>query len=640
MNTHMCVFRLKRALAAILLAGLAPVAAHAFQIRNQAGEVVGSFDTTISLGSSWRMQGRDPALVGITNGGTARSNNEDDGNLNYDRNGRYSSPLRVTHELELKRDNLGVFTRGTYFYDFAYSDQAVSAVSGFGPRGRDKLAAHGELLDLFVYGAFDVGGRRLSARLGQQVVSWGESTFIPNGINAINPVNLARLRAPGSELREALVPQPMLWASQQLSDRLTVDGFYQFKHRRIELDPRGSYFSANDFISDDGDRVFVGFGRRNDQHGAAGIFGLTPTAQAWAPRSVEAARKDDGQYGIAMRLFAPELNHSEFGLYAMNYHSRAPLISGVRGAITVGNGAALGGFGCAAGPSLVNLNVLLGAANPLLQGVCTAGLSTLVQGSYFVEYPRNIRLFGASFNTLGPAGIALQGEYSYRPNQPVQLASTELLLAALGLANNITGGAVDAASVAPGTVISGYRRARMHQVQVTATKAFGPSFGAEQFALVGELGYTHLNLPSGLLFNGPATHLPAPGSFTGASNGSSQPGSAGYATRGSWGYRLLARLDYSNAIAGGTLSPRIAYSHDVHGVSPTFNQGTRAATFGLTYNLKQKWVADIAYTTYWGGRTYAGTDPLATPGQSASYASSANPLKDRDFISVSVAYSF
>ncbi|HXF67542.1 MAG TPA: DUF1302 family protein, partial [Burkholderiales bacterium] len=216
----------------------------------------------------------------------------------------------------------------------------------------------------------------------------------------------------------------------------------------------------------------------------------------------------------------------------------------------------------------------------------------------------------------------------------------ELLLAALGLPNNITGSGNAPAAVAPGTVIQGYRRVRMHQAQLTATKAFGPMLGAEQLALVAEIGYTYLDLPSGVLFNGPATHLPAPGSFTGASNGSSQPGGAGYATRGSWGYRLLARLDYPNALAGGTLSPRLAFAHDVHGVGPTFNQGSKAATFGITYGLKQRWAADLSYTVFWGGRTYAGTDPVPTAGQSSAFASSANPLKDRDFISLSVSYSF
>jgi hypothetical protein len=621
-------------LAAVLLALSAP-ALHAFEIKNQAGEVIGSFDTTVTLGGSWRVQGRDPALVGIANGGSARSPNEDDGNLNYNKDKLFSNPAKVTHELELKQGNYGVFARGAYFYDFAYSDQTVSSVTGFGSRGRDRLGRDAELLDLFVYGAFDVSGRRLNVRLGQQLVSWGESTFIPNGINVINPVDIAKLRSPGAELREALLPQPMLWASHGFTDWLTVEGFYQFKHRRVLIDPRGSYFSTNDFVSDDGDRAFLGFGRRVDQHFAPGFFSLG--GAAWAPRSADRAPGDSGQWGMALRMFFRELNNTELGLFFVNYHSRAPMISGVRGAASIAG--APGIPGCGAGSTLINLNVIFGF-NPLAQGTCFAGGAPLVVGNYFTEYPENIRLYGLSFNTSGPAGIALQGEYSYRPNQPVQLAATELLLAALGLPNNITGAGTAPAAVTPGTIIQGYRRVQMHQLQLTATKAFGPRIGAEQLSVVGEVGYTYLNLPSGLLFNGPATHLPAPGSFTGASAGSFQPGGTGYATRGSWGYRLLARLDYPNAIAGGTLSPRIALAHDVHGVSPTFNQGAKAATIGLTYNLKQKWVADLAYTAFWGGRTYAGSDPVPTPGQPSAFASSANPLKDRDFVSLSVSYSF
>jgi hypothetical protein len=100
-------------------------------------------------------------------------------------------------------------------------------------------------------------------------------------------------------------------------------------------------------------------------------------------------------------------------------------------------------------------------------------------------------------------------------------------------------------------------------------------------------------------------------------------------------------MDFENALGAAALSPRIAYSHDVRGVSPTFNEGVKAVTVGLGYNLRQVWQADIAYTSYFGGRTYAGTDPLAVPaGQDPNYASSANPLKDRDFISATVSYSF
>ena len=41
--------------------------------------VSGSFDSTLSYGLSWRAQSPDRSLIGITNGGTASSVNEDDG---------------------------------------------------------------------------------------------------------------------------------------------------------------------------------------------------------------------------------------------------------------------------------------------------------------------------------------------------------------------------------------------------------------------------------------------------------------------------------------------------------------------------------------------------------------------------------
>ena len=631
MKTHIRLFRRKPAVAAVLLALCAPAAVHGFEIRNQAGEVIGSFDTTISLGGSWRAQGQDPALVGITNGGTSRDINSDDGNLNYNKNKLFSNPIKVTHDVGLKRDNLGFFGRGTYFYDFAYQDQTVSPITGYGPTGKDRMGRDAELLDAFVYGSFrSFGERTLSARLGNQVVSWGESTFIPNGINVINGVDVAKLRAPGSELKEALRPTPMVWASQGLTDRLTIEGFYAFQWEKTRIDPRGTFFSTTDALSDDGNRLFVGGGRRIDQHFPPIAFSAAAvTAPVWAPRTLDREPGDGNEYGLAARLLAKELNNTEFGFYFVNYRSRTPFLSGIRGAATTASAALVG---CGANP-LVNFNVLAGIPSGL-------PLCGTVAAQYFADYPKNIRLYGLSFNTSGPGGIALQGEYSYRPNQPLQLAGTEVILAAGGLANNITGGGAAAAAVPLGTEITGYQRVQMHQLQLTATKIFGPTLGAESLSLVGEVGSTYLNLPAGLLFAGPGVVLPGVGSSTLTTAGSTQPGMAGYATTGSWGYRLVGSLSYPNAIAGATLVPRVAFSHDVHGVSPTFNQGTKAATFSLGMNLKQQWQADISYTTYWGGRTYAGTDPAATGTQPRTYATSSNPLKDRDFLSVSLSYAF
>ncbi len=65
----------------------------------------------------------------------------------------------------------------------------------------------------------------------------------------------------------------------------------------------------------------------------------------------------------------------------------------------------------------------------------------------------------------------------------------------------------------------------------------------------------------------------------------------------------------------------------------------------MSWEYQRRWVVDTQYTSYFGGRTYCGTDApppgsAVTPGQSASWCSSANPLKDRDFYSISVSYSF
>ena len=626
------VFQVKTCALSVMLACMVAAPAYAFQFKNEAGDVTGSFDTTISMGASWRAEGRDPSLVSIANGGTNRDPNGDDGNLNYDRGDLFSAAVKATHELDLKRGNLGFFGRASYFYDAAVMNKNFLDSSAKERSGRDF-----QLLDAYVRGNFDVGGRNLNIRAGKQVVSWGESTFILNGINVINPVDVSKLRVAGSELKEGLIPTGMVWASHEFSDQITVEGYYQTHFNKTQIDPRGTFFSTNDFVADGSSIAYTGFGRRNDSHGAAGTFPASPTAQLIAPRSADRLPGDGNQFGLAFRVLAKELNNTDFGFYAMNYHSRVPFVSGYRGGITAPGGMTTQPTCRVFDVPFFTANLPGGLAFATTQGCAfSAGRA----GTYFIEFPKNIRLFGMSFSTQGPAGIALQGEYSYRPNQPLQLPSAELLNAALGGANQLTSTNPTTAFLVPyGTEISGYRRVEMHQAQVTGTKAFGPTFGAEQLVMLGEVGMTYLNLPAGLKFAGPGVHLPQPGSSTTSSFGSTS--TDGFMTTGSWGYRLLARLDFPNAIGGATLSPRFAFSHDVQGVSPTFNQGAKALTFGLGANFKQNWQADIAYTSFFGGRTYAGTDgPGTPPGQATTYASGANPLKDRDFISVSISYSF
>lgn len=617
-----CHSRIGAAVALAFMVGVP--SAFAFEFKSESGEVTGSFDTTLSVGALWRMDSRDSTLISVANGGSSRDPNAEDGNLKYDNGDLVSTVFKATHDLELKYQNFGAFLRASYFYDPTIHDK-----SGLSSQAVDELGDDAEILDAYVYGNFDLGGRKLNLRLGKQVVSWGESTFIQNGINVLNPVNVSRLRAPGSELKEGFIPTLMVYGSQEITDNMSVEVALPAEWKKTKIDPAGSFFSTNDFVSQGGEQAFTGFGRRNDLNGALGIFGVNATAALWAPRSSDREASDSGQYGIALRYFLPELNNTELGFFHANYHSRTPFVSGFRGGITA---AATPVPGCT------------------VFDVPTAGIAGLPAacafaarraGTYFVEYPEDIKLYGMSFNTALPDGTALQGEYSYRKDLPLQLPSAELLLAALGLANQLTSTSAAAAFAVPyGTEISGYRRVKMHQLQFTGTKAFGPTFGAEQLVTVGEVGFTQLDLPSNLKFAAPGCHLPQPGSSTSTSFGSTS--SDCFATENSWGYRLVGRLDYPNAIGAATVSPRIAFSHDVHGRSPTFNEDNKAATIGVGFNYQQNWQADFAYTTFFGGGSDSGTDLGAgvPAGQSRSYSSGTNALKDRDFIAISLSYSF
>jgi hypothetical protein len=637
--------KLKPIAAAVALLGAVPAHALLFEMPNG---IKASIDTTLTYGVSVRASSRDANLIGIANGGTSRSVNEDDGDLNFEKGKPFANVIKATVDTEVKWRNFGFFGRGTAFYDFDLHDS-----DKLGDTGRDRLGQNVVGLDGFFFANFEPMGHNLRVRAGRQVISWGESTFIPGGINVINPVDLSKLRIPGSELKEAFIPTAGIWGSLELTKNATVEGFVLTNHDKVRIDPKGSYFSNNDFASDDANRVILSFGRRQDEHfppgnpvppGIPGLSAATaavlgpfnPAASVWAPRSADHDPSDNGQWGIALRYLATEMNSTEFGLYAMNYHSRTPLFSGIKGTPT----SALTGTPFTA----------LICPQAALRALCHTGTAT-----YFAEYPEDIRLYGVSFNSSVPGGVALQGEYSYRPNQPVQYATPELLLASLGLPNLITGftqipgapaGATAAALVPDGTYMQGYARQKMSTMQLTATKSIPNIIGAEQLVMLGEAGANwYHNLPKDVKFNAPAIYLPATQFGAVVSSAYSVQDPDSFLTSFAWGYRLAARLEYANALFGGTLSPRYAWAHDVKGVSQVFNQGVKSQSFGLSWDYQRKWLVDAQYTMYSGGRTYCGTDTpppgsVVTPGQPAAWCSSANPLRDRDFYSLSVSYSF
>ncbi len=561
-------------------------------IEFQYDEIDGSFDTTLSAGIAWRVQDRDENIVGIANGGNAYSVNSDDGNLNYD-TGIISKVLKATSELELNYHHFTFFTRASYFYDFE-NENGERERTPLTDSAKELVGNDLKLLDAYVHGSFEPGGIPLDLRLGNQVVSWGESTFIQNSINTINPVDVSKLRIPGAELREALEPVPILWGSLDIRDNVSLEAFYQFRWQETIIDPPGSYFSTNDYAGEGGDGIILGFGSASDQ---------TPLGfGARLPRASTREADDNGQYGFAVRWLVPDLADTEFGFYFINYHSRLPIISATTGTVA---GAAAGDY--------------TGSAN------------------YFIEYPEDIKLYGLSINAdIGNTGMSIQGEISYRQDVPLQVDDVELLFAALsppaalGSAASTLMGANNQIGDFSGqfsTYLPGFRRVDVSQVQATLTKILGPTLGADQWVLMGEIGVTHADLPdkNQLRFNGPGTFTGGNPIFTAAGVQPATMPTETFPDEVSWGYRMIARLSYDNVFQSINLYPKIAFAHDVSGTSPgpggNFIEDRKAMTLGLGAVYQHTWSANFAYTRYFG-------------------AEIVNLIHDRDFISLNLKYAF
>jgi len=611
------------ALAASVLA--VPAVAGEFQW----GDWEGSFNSQIALGSSWRMSDRDARLVTPGNSpgfGTASTNTADDGDMNFDDGDVFSLILKGVHDFEISKGDFGVFLRAKYWYDEelengkrphgnsanAYLPDSKLAMDGF-----DSFAQGSgiELLDAFVYNTFYLGGNEvpLDVRIGRQVVSWGESTFIQNSINSINPVDVSAFRRPGAEIKEGLLPVPLVYVSSSLTDALSIEAFYQLAWENTVIEGCGTYFSTAD-VAAAGCNVVTLTGLLNDQTNmAAGLF---------ITRQPDLEPDDDGQYGIALRYFAEQLAGTEFGLYYMNYHSRTPLLGGVSSA-----NESLGG---PPGTPFIPGNPLGG--NP----------------QYFAEFPEDIELFGFSFAT-NIKGFAISGEVSHRPDFPMQINTVELLQGAVGEAPWSTM-LPRIIAAGPGASAAGFDRLPMTQVQVTVLRFFDRVLGADRLTVIGEVGVDFIgDLPEqsvqrygrsptfGMGYFEPIP-LPSPplppGEFITCEAGNALAGVAppntnasncstdGYVTDSSWGYRLRAALTYNDAFAGINLTPSLAWSHDVDGYAPApnFQEGNKALTVSLKAEYLYRYTGSLAYTAYSGG----------------DYSM----ISDRDFLSLSVSVSF
>ncbi len=596
-------------------------------------------DTTLSWGALYRISDRDPAIISPFEGGTAWSVNGDDGNLNFDK-GLVSNTVKATIDLAFstdpaKKSTFGFFLRGSGFYDFEL-ERDCCVRTELTQEALDWAGSRAELLDAYAFVDFGFG----QIRAGRQVLNWGESTFIPGGIGVTNPVDLSALRVPGAELKEAYRPVGLVWASFNLSQDLAIEGYYQFEWDETVIDPPGTYFSTNDFAGRGGEYVFLAFASFPDT-GVSPPYIQPPVDYPFmsVPRGPDAEPEDGGQYGVALRWFAPSLGGTEFGLYYINYHSRLPTINGITGTVQGALGAQ-----AAATSAVLMFYYLVGvppgvspAVDAQAQQVgAAAATSAFAQTAYwYTAYPEDIKLYGLSWNAqLGTSGIAFQGEVSYRQDAPYQVDDVELLFAALSPLSTRYG---DASQITNGSQLGfeetalGYRLHDAAQLQFTFTKIWSRILGADQGLLLLEPGFNWVfDMPDKdvLRYEGPGTYtsgnpaMTAPG---GIHAGKEWERPEHFADPFSWGYRLAGRLSYNNAIGAWSLNPRFGWQHDVKGVTPgpggNFIEGVKALTIGISAEYQNAWQVDLSYTDYSGAGRW-------------------NLVNDRDFIGGFIKYSF
>lgn len=533
--------------------------------------------------------------------------NENDGAEYYNR-GIVSSELKIISELDLKYGDDGVFVRGSAWYDTAIMDRDPSgrvfdthntdSGSKFPSDLRNRVGHKARLLDAYWYVNSEIAERPFSFRLGRQVINWGEGLYYSDGLNVANPVDASRIVLPNASYKDALLPVNMFSTQVALTDTLSVDAFYSLEWRRNELVPAGAFLSDEDLLGKGSNGALVDLrGSLNELGlplelvpGLNGVDGVVAGARYGKDRSA----RDSGQFGVALRYIAEELNSTEFALYFLNYHSKTPFLSLRPGELASCTGSGSGGrYGALCGSGIPGLDELVD------------GLAMLDTSHYDLIYPEDIRVFGFTVSgNVYDTNLAL--ELTYRPNMPIESSMSGELETFIGgalLEGGASGAPINLGAFGDvnGQPIDLYKRNEFYTASITSISTFGPRFGLDDLSMTAEIASNYV-----------------PGSITDRENFS-------YMTPFSWGFTVNFSGVYQDALPGVDLYPGISYSQSVKGVSPAlnsnFDEGEKSATAEVGASYGDSWYARLSYTNFWGKRKE-------------------NVLGDRDHIAASVSYSF
>ena len=564
------------------------------------------FAQEFSVGGISRTGLRDPGLVGGGNGGTGKSVNFDDGNLNYGR-GLASFAVQGRSTVSGGSDRVEVGLEAVYFYDLLNADHQTD-FHDLGEEARDRAARGIYLNEAFVGVMHDIGEARLKVRGGNQRLRWSESPAFGQSIAPVNPVAFSRRYQPGNTAKDLVVALPMLSAEVVTPRKWVVSGFVLFGFEPTEPEAAGTFLSANDYYSPGSRYLQLGEGSPAVPDEDESFITPATLFGSRVSRGPDRMPSSAGQFGL--RVETPEFGAAETVLaaYAMRVHAREPIVS-------------------------VHTGTLAG----LQGGDYTSS------GSYFLEYPKDVNIAGTSLRIKPAQHTQVRADYSRRFDQPLQIDDQLLITAGLAPAAATAACIAPASAVCAGTLavlnqnpliaerggitaanasrffdteLAGYERFDLSQWAVSITQGLPPIAGASKWYASAEAG--------GLFIHGfKPDFIDASVTVRPDENGEARNG---FATRSAWGYRLYTRMEFTDIAGVKLLAPSLTWIHDVQGNAPitlgTLLKDTKSCIAAVDAGLADQLTARLSWRG-WFGR---GND--------------ADRYTDRDFIAFSVTRKF
>ncbi len=546
------------------------------------------FTQEFSAGGISRLGSRDYGLIGGGNGGTGTSVNFDDGNLNYGR-GLATFAVQGRSTVTGSSERLDLSMEAVYFYDFlnAGGDTDFRDLSG---EARTRVGRNVYLNDAFIGGKHRFEAGMLRVRAGNQRLQWSDSAAFGQSVAPVNPVAASRRYQPGNTAKDTVVAVPMLFADVVTPGHWTWAGFYQFGFTPSEPEAAGTFLSGNDYYSPGSRFLQLGQGSPlvPDQD-ASSTTAATPFGSR-VPRGADRLPPGTGQFGL--RVESPEIGAKQLALaaYAMRVHSREPVVS-------------------------VHTGTLGGLLAMTAQDYTSSG-------NYFIEYPKEVTVVGASARMKAAEYTQCSLNYSMRLGQPLQIDDELLITAGLAPAAATATCSPDPSSLAcTGTLaalnrnplvdarggitagnagaffdseVSGYERFDVSQWAFSATQGLPPMLGSSQWYARAEAGgvYVHGFKPYFL----DANITPRPGPDGARRNG--------MASRSAWGYRLFSRIEFGDVAGLRSVAPSLAWIHDVQGNAPitlgTLLEGTRSYVVAVDAEIRKDLSSRIAYRAWLG----------------------------------------